>query len=256
MYAMMLNNVLIRNLRDLSLLDYSMAKKKREKSMMTCERCGKEMPDNMAICPSCGTITSAIQGRPQPPTNHGPYPSGGPPMGGYEQGYSPQPGYMQPPQPGYPPLQQGYMPPPQQGYMQPPQPNYGYGQSYGNVPYPGAVNVNIVNAAPPPLVGVNVVTAPSTNNSAVLVEVLLSIFLGIYGVGWLMSGETTIGVVLLVCSFLVYWPVLIFGTILTLGIGLLCLGPLAIGAIIFNAIMLNNAIKRKASVQIIMSQPR
>jgi hypothetical protein len=156
---------------------------------------------------------------------------------------------MQQPQPGY-------MQPPQQGYMQPPQANYGYGQPYGNVPYPGSVNVNIVNAAPPPLVGVNVVTTTSTSNSAVLVEVLLSFFLGIYGVGWLMSGETTIGVVLLVCSFLVYWPVLIFGTILTLGIGLFCLGPLAIGAIIFNAIMLNNAIKRKTSVQFIMPQSR
>src|SRR5436305_10145462 len=108
----------------LRLLDYSKAKKKREKSMMTCERCGKEMPDNIAICPSCGTITSAVQGRPQPPTNHGPYPPDGPPMGGYGQGYSPQPGYMQPPQPGY--MQQpqpGYMQPPQQGYMQPPQSN-------------------------------------------------------------------------------------------------------------------------------------
>ncbi len=231
---------------------------------MTCERCGKEMPDNMAICPSCGTITPAVQGRPQSPTNHGSYPPDGPPMGGYGQGYSPQRGYMQPPQPGYPPLQQGYMQqpqpgymqPPQQGYMQPPQPNYGYGQPYGNVPYPGAVNINIVNAAPPPLVGVNVVTTSSTSNSAVLVEVLLSFFLGIYGVGWLMSGETTVGVVLLICSFVVYWPVLIVGTILTLGIGLFCLGPLAIGAIIFNAIMLNNAIKRKTSVQIIMPQPR
>jgi len=152
--------------------------------------------------------------------------------------------------------QPGYMQPPQQGYMQPPQPNYGYGQPYGNPSYPGAVNVNIVNSAPPPLVGVNVVTTSSTSNSAVLVEVLLSFFLGIYGVGWLMSGETTIGVVLLVCSFLVYWPVLIFGTILTLGIGLFCLGPLAIGAIIFNAIMLNNAIKRKTTVQFIMPQPR
>jgi hypothetical protein len=138
--------------------------------------------------------------------------------------------------------------------MQPPQQNYGYGQAYGNPSYPGGpVNINIVNNQQ---VGVGVVTTSSTNNSAVLVEVLLSFFLGIYGVGWLMSGETTIGVVLLICSFVVYWPVLIVGTILTLGIGLFCLGPLAIGAIIFNAIMLNNAIKRKTNVQFIMPQPR
>src|ERR1700724_957793 len=106
-----------------------MVSKKRKKSMMSCERCGKEMPDNMAICPACGTITSAMQGRPQPPTNHGPYPPDGPPVG-YGQGYSPQPGYMQPPQ---------------QGYMQPPQPGYGYGQPYGNPSFPGQVNVNIFN---------------------------------------------------------------------------------------------------------------
>ena len=228
--------------------------------MISCERCGKEMPDNMAICPACGTITSAMQGRPQPPTNHGPYPSDGPPIG-YGQGYSPQPGYRQPPQPGYPPVQQGYMQqpqpgymqPPQQGYMQPPQPGYGYSQPYGNPSFPGAVNINIANNQQ-----VNVAAVPSnTSSAAVVVEVLLSFFLGIYGVGWLMSGETTIGVVLLICSFVVYWPVLIVGTILTLGIGLFCLGPLAIGAIIFNAIMLNNALKRRATtVQLVMNQPR
>jgi hypothetical protein len=228
--------------------------------MMTCERCGKEMPDNMAICPACGTITSAVQGRSQQPTNHGPYPVDGPPMERYGQGYPPQPGYMPPPQPGYPPIQQGYMPPqpgyaqpPQQGYMQPPQQNYAYGQPYGNPSYPGGpVNINIVNSQQ---VGVGVVTS-NTNSTPVVVEALLSFFLGIYGVGWLMSGETTVGVVLLICSFVVYWPVLIVGTILTLGIGLFCLGPLAIGAIIFNAIMLNNTIKRKATAQIIMAQPR
>ena len=227
--------------------------------MMSCERCGKEMPDNMAICPACGTITSAAQGRPQPPTNHGPYPSDGPPVG-YGQGYPPQPGYMQPPQPGYPPVQQGYMQqqqpgymqPPQQGYMQPPQPGYGYGQPYGNPSFPGPVNINIVNNQQ---VGVGAVPS-NTSSAPVVVEVLLSFFLGIYGVGWLMSGETTTGVVLLICSFVVYWPVLIVGTILTLGIGLFCLGPLAIGAIIFNAIMLNNALKRKATAQFIMNQPR
>src|SRR5947209_6792007 len=249
---MILSSVAIGNVTFLMLLDYcTMVIKKRKKSMMSCERCGKEMPDNMAICPACGTITSAMQGRPQPPTNHGPYPPDGPPIG-YGQGYSPQPGYMQPPQPGYPPVQQGYMQQPQPGYRQPPQPNYGYGQPYGNSPYAGPVNINIMNNQQ---VGVGVVPT-NTSSTPVVVEVLLSFFLGIYGVGWLMSGETTKGIVLLICSFVVYWPVLIVGTIFTLGIGLFCLGPLAIGAIIFNAIMLNNALKRKSTVQLIMNQPR
>src|SRR5712691_9633559 len=151
--------------------------------MMNCERCGKEIPENIAICPSCGTITSSMRPGYQPqPTNHGPYPPGrygdpqpAPPYGQYGQGYSdPQP---------LAPYGQGYTPP-QPNYMQPPQPNYGYGQQYGTPPmYPGPINVNIVNNAP--VSGVGVVTS-NTSSTPVLVEVLLSLFLGIYGVGWLM----------------------------------------------------------------------
>lgn len=194
------------------------------------------MPDNMAICSACGTITSGMQGRPQPPTNHGPYPSGAydrPPIGAYGQGYPPQ---------------QAYPPPQQPAYMPPPQPSYGYGQPYGAPPmYQGPVQVNIIHNQP---------VASNTSSTPVLVEVLLSLFLGIYGVGWLMAGETTTGVILLICSFVLYWPILIIGVIFTLGLGLFCLGPLAIGAIILNAILLNNTLKRKATVQFMMAQPR
>ncbi len=41
--------------------------------MNTCERCGKEIPDNVAICPNCGTVSSTVQEKFQPPTKHGPY---------------------------------------------------------------------------------------------------------------------------------------------------------------------------------------
>ncbi len=199
--------------------------------MITCERCGKDIPDNVAICPNCGTVTPTASGKPQPTTAHGPY-SGGygnvPPMAEYRQGYAPP---------------QGYTPPPLQEYR-PQQQTYSYGQPY-NAPQmyqPAIVNVNIVN--------------PTTSNSTpVLVEVLLSLFLGIFGVGWLMAGETTIGVTLLICSFLLYWPTLIFGTIFTFGLGLFCLGPLAIGAIILNAVLLNNRLKQKA-VQFMPIPPR
>ena len=109
--------------------------------------------------------------------------------------------------------------------------------------YQPAVNVVVTNNAP----------VTNTDSGPLIAEVLLSLFLGIYGVGWLMAGETTTGIVLLVCTFLVYYPVVILGTILTLGIGLLCIGPLAIAAIIVNAILLNNVLKRKAS-QVIMVQ--
>lgn len=192
--------------------------------MMTCERCGKEIPDNIAICPNCGTVTSIASGKPQPPTKHGPY-SGGyvnePPVVGYGQGYAP-------PQPAYPP-------PPLNQY-QPQQQNYSYGQPYYGPPMyqSSIVNVNIANPT-------------TSNNTPVIVEVLLSLLLGIFGVGWLMAGETTVGIILLICSFLVYWPVLLIGIIFTFGLGLFCLGPMAIGAIILNAILLNNRLKRKAA---------
>ena len=205
---------------------------------MNCGRCGTGLPDNAAICPTCGTINSAewSGGGVQQPTNYGQYePRGydGPPLqqqAPYGQGYGPQPGYMPPQQPGY----------------MPPQPNYGYGpQPHAVPPYqyaPGPVNVFVNN----PPVG-------NTDNGPLIVEVLLSVFLGIYGVGWLMAGESTVGVILLICSFVVYLPTLILGTIFTLGIGLFCLVPLAIGAVILNAVLLNNALKRKVA-QVIMVQ--
>ncbi len=192
--------------------------------MITCERCGKEIPDNIAICPNCGTVTSIASGKPQPPTKHGPY-SGGyvnvPPMSGYGQGYAPP---------------QDYTPPPLQEYR-PQQQIYSYGQPYYGPPMYQHANVNV-----------NIVNPNNSNNTPVLVEVLLSLFLGIFGVGWLIAGETTVGVILLICSFLLYWPILLIGIIFTLGLGIICLGPLAIGAIILNAILLNNRLKRKATL--------
>ena len=187
--------------------------------MTTCERCGHEIPDNIVICPNCGTVTLNAKDKPQPPTKHGQY----------TEGYTgAPPGYTYPPQQHYPA-------PPQQGYGSQQQ-NYGYGQPYYTPPVYQQTTVNV-----------NIVNPTNTNNTPVIVEVLLTLFLGIYGVGWLMAGETTVGVILLICSILLYWPIFIIGTIFTFGLGLFCLGPLAIGAIVLNAILLNNSLKRKAA---------
>ena|SRR5215472_1274655 len=193
---------------------------------MNCERCGTGLPNYAVICPACGTITSTAQG-PAPTTGYGQYAPEGyssPPQQQalYGQGYGPQQGY----QPS---------PPPHQSYGYVPQPNVVY--------QPGPVNV-FVNNAPP---------ASNKNTGALIAEILLSLFVGVYGVGWLMAGETTTGIILLICSFVVYWPLLILGTIFTLGIGLICLGPMAIGAIITNAVLLNNLLNRKAT-QVVMVQ--
>jgi hypothetical protein len=122
--------------------------------------------------------------------------------------------------------------PPQQAAPQPQQVNYGYAN-----PAPNYSTVNVV---------INNGGVSNKNTAALVVEVIASLF-GIYGIGWLMAGETTTGVLLLIGSFVLYWPIFIVGSILTLGLGLFCLGPLGIAAIIINAILLNNTLNRKAA---------
>jgi hypothetical protein len=89
--------------------------------------------------------------------------------------------------------------------------------------------------------------------SALVVEILLSLF-GIFGIGWIIGGEITLGIILVVCSFFIYWPLMILGTALTEGLGLICLGPLAIAAIILNAVLLNTVLKRKIHRLLTMRQ--
>ena len=188
--------------------------------MTTCERCGNDMPDNIAICPNCGTVTLKAKDNLQPNTSYGSY---------SERSYNPSPGYVEN-------TQRDYSTPHSQEYNSQQQ-NYSYGQSYNAPPMYQQAPFNV--------------TVFNTNNSTpLIVELLLSIFLGIFGVGWLMAGEVVIGVILLVCSLFIYLPLLIisiFIAFFTFGFSLFCTGPLVIGAIVLNAILLNNRLKRKAS---------
>ncbi len=180
---------------------------------MICVRCGNEMPHKATICAMCGTVVER-------PKSSASTSYGGPSFS--ERGYAAQP--------------QAAPPPPQAGYMPPPQQPFGYAPSYTNAAMypPGAINVTIVNSP------------PGKKDGALVAEIILSLF-GVFGVGWLIGGETTIGIVLLVCSFVLYWPIMILGTLFTFGLGLICLGPLAIGSIILNALLLNNRLNRKAT---------
>lgn len=206
---------------------------------MFCERCGYKMADNITICPNCGTASAYARPTAQPTTSYGPYPqyeSGQPPS--YQQGYPPPPNSAASTQPNY-------MPPPPQpngGYASP-----GYGPTYHAIPMytagPGAGNATYINN----------ITFSNKNDNALIVEIILSLF-GIFGVGWLMAGETTVGIVMLICSIVIYWPLMLAGTIFTLGIGLICLGPIAIAAIIVNALVFNSILKRKATQYIVMQQ--
>jgi hypothetical protein len=143
-----------------------------------------------------------------------------------QQGYmAPQQQYM-PPQPGYMAPQPQYMPPPQQAIIQ---------QS-------SVVNVSVGDSG-----------SSSQGKTGLIVEIILNLF-GIYGVGWLIAGETTVGIVLLICSFVVFWPTVVLLAVLTVGFGLFCDFPLGIGLLILNAILLNNAINRKATQRITVVQ--
>lgn len=220
---------------------------------MICERCGNEMSDNTTICPVCGTASSLARAANQPPTTYGSFPQSNvgdrPP---YQQSYtppSPDPfasaqGYApQQPNPGYGPQFSPFSPP-QANYMPPPHQNFS--SAYNAVPGYAPGPINMVVVTPNGFSG--------KNESALIAEILLSLF-GIFGVGWLMAGESTVGTILLICSFVMYWPLLLLGTILTFGFGLICLGPMAIAAIIINALLLNNSLNRKAAQFLVMTPP-
>lgn len=184
------------------------------------------MADHATVCPVCGTLTDTAQQAvgqgPQASFSQGDFAKFGGPSP-YQQGYGPVP--------NPPPRPAGYMPPLQQ------MPGYA---PYASMYPQGAVNVTVINKP--------------GNEGAVIAEILLSLF-GVFGVGWLIGGETTVGIVLLICSIFIFWPIMILGTLFTFGLGLICLVPLAIGAIILNALLCASAMKRRASQFVVMQSP-
>ena len=197
---------------------------------MNCERCGKELPNKTTFCPYCGTTTPSAGA--SPATSYGAFPADEyenpyepQPSSTYEQGYQPRPSSSSPSSSSY------YTPP--EGARYKPRYNAPPYQSYA----PPPINVTVIN---------NFQAAPHKNNAALITEIILSLF-GLYGVGWIMAGETTIGVILMVLSIVVYWPLAILITIFTLGFGVfLCDLPLATIGIIVNALLLNSRLERQA----------
>src|SRR5438874_1631223 len=110
------------------------------KLMIACERCGKEVPNNLTFCPSCGTLIS-----------------------------------------------------PGRSSM------HSAGQSTAHTFHNTAFSSTYMPVR------------STKNNTPLIIEILLNLFLSLYGVGWLMAGEIRVGVILLIGSFVLYWPALIFG---------------------------------------------
>ena len=126
--------------------------------MITCERCGNDMPDNLAICPKCGTVTSKAKDNVSPTTSYGSY---------SDRYYSQSPVYGET-------NQREYVTSYSQEYNVQ-QHNNSYGQSYNSPPMyrQAPFNVTIMN---------------TSNSTPLIVELLFSIFLGIFGIGWLIAG--------------------------------------------------------------------
>src|SRR5947199_7310697 len=155
--------------------DRGYQRERRKHLIMTCERCGKEMSDSAAICPSCGTVVSSAKASVPPPiTSYGQFPPGehgnyndyadphdSQPMPTYDQGYAPQQSFTAPP-PIYTPAQQ--VPGPYNPY---PPPMY----------QPSQVNVTICN---------NLASSQGKKSSALLVGIFLS-RICIYGLGCRMA---------------------------------------------------------------------
>ncbi len=76
------------------------------------------------------------------------------------------------------------------------------------------------------------------DGAAIAVEAILAIF-GFYGVGWLMSGKTLVGALLL-GGGMIWMIVAIIGTIITAGIGACCLLPVHLAFITLSTVLLAN----------------
>jgi TM2 domain-containing membrane protein YozV len=80
------------------------------------------------------------------------------------------------------------------------------------------------------------------HSTAIVLEAILSVF-GIYGIGWMYRGHVATGVALLVLGF-VWVGIAALISIFTLGIGLLCVGPLHLVFIALDVIALNNTLRQ------------
>jgi ribonuclease E len=140
-----------------------------------------------------------------------------------QQTETPQVDAVPPPVPEEPPA---YAPPPPTPvYATPPSPSPGYAAAL----QPAASAYVAPQARP-------------VNTTPVIVEAILAFF-GIYGVGWLIAGETTIGIVLLIAGFV--WDAIFVAAAFTV-IGLCCVVPLQLIFVALSAFQLNNRLRMRA----------
>ena len=87
-------------------------------------------------------------------------------------------------------------------------------------------------------------------NAPLIIEVLLSLFTGIFGVGWLLIGKKRTGTFLLAISLIFYLPLLIISyglAFFSYGLSILCTGPFTIAVVLLNTFMLHKTMQRMRS---------
>jgi hypothetical protein len=118
---------------------------------------------------------------------------------------------------------------------------------------PAATQEKVPSAAPPDYS--SEILAPLTFRErffsintprSLIVEIVLSLCIGIFGVGWLLIGNRRVGTFLLVSSLIFYAPLLIVSYALaysSYGLSILCTGPFITGAVALNAFILHKNIQ-------------
>jgi len=104
---------------------------------------------------------------------------------------------------------------------------------------PGRPSTPLVPQAPPPYPPYGPPGMGRPDNSAIAIEALCAFF-GIYGIGWLMAGRTTTGILLVLAGLA--WDTIGLGLILT-GVGACCFLPLHAVFITLSTVLLSNYIR-------------
>jgi hypothetical protein len=183
---------------------------------MICERCGHEITNNSSsvLCPICGTVTKK---HPQEQS-----------LGNFIQISQDYAGEQSTSLFGEFPTSQTTF-----------QPYTSFSSDEAEYTTKSFYSAKTINTP-----GMTSFASSCSYESALVIEFILSL-LGIFGIGWLLVDETLVGFLLLACSILIYWPIMILGTLVTLGLGLICLGPLAVTCVICNTLLFNLCLKRR-----------
>lgn len=193
--------------------------------MIICERCGNAMPNNSLLCLVCGTLSVFSRPDIHTPTRN-------------EAGSAP---FSIPRE-----KQEEY-----EQQMDNPQPDYALFP--GEQPEDLSPSSHLYSALAPRATTTPIApVVSSTPKKALFIEAVLNLCLGIFGVGWLIAGETVTGLVLLACSLILYWPTLFIlfflNFIFSIGPGLYALIFLAPGVTTLNLLLLRRMLKSKANV--------